>query len=154
MTTRFMEIMVGAFVALGCAGLFMLAMKVSNLSTYSSNEGYQLTAYFENIGGLKVRSPITVSGVKVGQVTDIRFDPDRLQAKVTLKVDAKHDYFTIDTIASIYTAGLLGEQYIALEPGAEDDTLKNGDEVDQTQSAVVLEEIISKFISNVASSET
>ena len=152
MTTRFIEIMVGAFVAIGCAGLFMLAMKVSNLSTLSSKEGYQLTAYFENIGGLKVRSPITVSGVKVGQVTNIVFDPNRLQAKVTLQVDLVHDYFSIDTAASIYTAGLLGEQYIALEPGAEDENLKDGDVLEFTQSALVLEEIVSKFISNVASS--
>ena len=144
--------MVGAFVAIGCAALFMLAMKVSNLSTLSSEEGYLLTAYFENIGGLKVRSPITVSGVKVGQVTNIVFDPNRLQAKVTLLVETDHNYFSTDTAASIYTAGLLGEQYIALEPGAEDETLKDGDIVEFTQSALVLEEIVSKFISNVASS--
>ena len=152
MTTRFIEIMVGAFVAIGCAALFMLAMKVSNLSTLSSEEGYLLTAYFENIGGLKVRSPITVSGVKVGQVTNIVFDPNRLQAKVTLLVETDHNYFSTDTAASIYTAGLLGEQYIALEPGAEDETLRDGDIVEFTQSALVLEEIVSKFISNVASS--
>lgn len=154
MTTRFIEIMVGAFVAVGCAALFMLSMKVSNLSTYSSNEGYQLTAYFENIGGLKVRSPITVSGVKVGQVENIVFDADRLQAKVTLKVDTEHDYFSTDTAASIYTAGLLGEQYIALEPGAEEETLKDGEVVEFTQSALVLEEIVSKFITNAASSDS
>ena len=152
MTTRFMEIMVGAFVAVGCAALFMLAMKVSNLSTLSSKDGYHLTAYFENIGGLKVRSPITVSGVKIGQVTGIVFDPQRLKAKVTLQIDLSHNYFSSDTAASIYTAGLLGEQYIALEPGAEDDTLKDGDVVEFTQSALVLEEIVSKFISKVASS--
>lgn len=152
MTTRFMEIAVGVFVAIGGAALFMLAMNVSNFGTGSSKEGYYLTAYFENIGGLKVRSAITVSGVKIGQVSDIVFDPERLQAKVTLRVDQNHDYFSSDTAASIYTAGLLGEQYIALEPGAEDDTLMDGDEVEFTQSAIVLEEIISKFISNAASS--
>ena len=152
MTTRFMEIAVGLFVVIGGAALFMLAMNVSNFGTSSSKEGYYLTAYFENIGGLKVRSAITVSGVRVGQVSGIVFDPERLQAKVTLRVDQKHDYFTSDTAASIYTAGLLGEQYIALEPGAEDDTLSDGDEIEFTQSAVVLEEIISKFISNAGSS--
>ena len=154
MTTRFIEIMVGAFVAIGCAALFMLAMKVSNLSTLSSTEGYRLIAYFENIGGLKVRSAITVSGVKVGEVTNIVFDPNRLQAKVTLQVDAKHDYFSTDTAASIYTAGLLGEQYIALEPGAEEETLKDGEVVEFTQSALVLEEIVSKFITTAASSDS
>ena len=152
MTTRFMEIAVGLFVVIGGAALFMLTMSVSNFGSISSKEGYYLTAYFENIGGLKVRSAITVSGVRVGQVSDIVFDPERLQAKVTLRVDNDHDYFTLDTAASIYTAGLLGEQYIALEPGAEDDTLSNGDEIELTQSAVVLEEIISKFISNAGSS--
>lgn len=152
MTTRFMEVMVGVFVVLGAAALFILSMKVSGLNTHSTKNGYQLTAYFENIGGLKVRSPITVSGVKIGQVANIEFDPDRLQAKVTLNVGKQHDYFSIDTAASIYTAGLLGEQYIALEPGADDETLKDGDIVEFTQSALVLEEIISKFISNAVSS--
>ncbi len=152
MTTRFMEIAVGLFVVIAGAALFILAMSVSNFGSISSKEGYYLTAYFENIGGLKVRSAITVSGVRVGQVSEIVFDPERLQAKVTLRVDNDHDYFTLDTAASIYTAGLLGEQYIALEPGAEDDTLSNGDEIEFTQSAVVLEEIISKFISNASSS--
>ncbi|MCL4140038.1 UNVERIFIED_CONTAM: hypothetical protein GTU68_002383 [Idotea baltica] len=152
MTTRFMEIAVGLFVVIAGAALFVLAMSVSNFGSISSKEGYYLTAYFENIGGLKVRSAITVSGVRVGQVSEIIFDPERLQAKVTLRVDNDHDYFTLDTAASIYTAGLLGEQYIALEPGAEDDTLSNGDEIEFTQSAVVLEEIISKFISNAGSS--
>jgi phospholipid/cholesterol/gamma-HCH transport system substrate-binding protein len=152
MTTRFMEIAVGLFVVIGGAALFVLAMSVSNFGSLSSKDGYYLTAYFENIGGLKVRSAITVSGVRVGQVSEIVFDRQRLQAKVTLRVDNDHDYFTLDTAASIYTAGLLGEQYIALEPGAEDDTLSNGDEIEFTQSAVVLEEIISKFISNASTS--
>jgi phospholipid/cholesterol/gamma-HCH transport system substrate-binding protein len=152
MTTRFMEIAVGLFVVIGGAALFVLAMSVSNFGSLSSKDGYYLTAYFENIGGLKVRSAITVSGVRVGQVSEIVFDRQRLQAKVTMRVDNDHDYFTLDTAASIYTAGLLGEQYIALEPGAEDDTLSNGDEIEFTQSAVVLEEIISKFISNASTS--
>ncbi len=152
MTTRFMEIAVGVFVVIGGAALFVLTMNVSNFGSGFSKESYYLTAYFENIGGLKVRSAITVSGVRIGQVSDIVFDTERLQAKVTLRVDMDHNYFTSDTAASIYTAGLLGEQYIALEPGAEDDTLSDGDEVEFTQSAVVLEEIISKFISNAGSS--
>ena len=152
MTTRFMEIAVGLFVVIGGAALFVLAMSVSNFGSLSSKDGYYLTAYFENIGGLKVRSAITVLGVRVGQVSEVVFDRQRLQAKVTMRVDNDHDYFTLDTAASIYTAGLLGEQYIALEPGAEDDTLSNGDEIEFTQSAVVLEEIISKFISNASTS--
>ena len=150
MTTRFMEITVGLFVAIGAAALFILAMNVSNLATSSSKAGYTVFGYFENIGGLKVRSPVTVSGVKIGQVKQITYDEKQLQARVVLLINMKDHIFSTDTAASIYTAGLLGEQYIALEPGAEDDTLKEGDQIMFTQSAVLLEEIISKFISNAA----
>ncbi len=146
MTTRFIEIMVGIFVVLGVLALFMLAMKVSNLSRIGNEEGYELSAYFENIGGLKVRSPVTVSGVRVGQVTEIVYDANRFEAQVMMKIEAEHDYFPIDTTASIYTAGLLGEQYIALEPGAEEDVLTTGDTIEFTQSALVLEEIIGKIV--------
>lgn len=142
----------GLFVVIGGLALFVLAMYVSNFDSYSSKEGYYLTAYFGNIGGLKVRSAVTVSDVRVGQVSNIIFDAKRLQAKVILRVDSDYDYFSSDASASIYTAGLLGELYIALELGAENETLMDGDGVEFTQSAVVLEEIISKFISNVGSS--
>ena len=151
MTTRFIEIMVGLFVVLGFLALFMLAMKVSNLSRLSSNEGYEVSAYFENIGGLKVRSPVTVSGVRVGQITEIVYDSDRYEAKVVMRIQAAHDYFPIDTTASIYTAGLLGEQYVALEPGAEEDVLTTGDTIEFTQSALVLEEIIGKIVVKLTS---
>ena len=151
MTTRFIETMVGLFVVLGVLALFMLAMKVSNLSGLTKNEGYEVTAYFENIGGLKVRSPVTVSGVRVGQVTEIVYDEDRYEAHVTMRIGTDHDYLPIDTTASIYTAGLLGEQYIALEPGAEDDVLKAGDTIEFTQSALVLEEIIGKIVVKLTS---
>ena len=151
MTTRFIEIMVGLFVVLGFLALFMLAMKVSNLSRLTDNEGYEVTAYFENIGGLKVRSPVTVSGVRVGQITSIVYDANRYEARVVMRIQEKHDYFPIDTTASIYTAGLLGEQYIALEPGAEDDVLTSGDTIEFTQSALVLEEIIGKIVVKLTS---
>ncbi len=151
MTTRFIEIMVGLFVVLGFLALFMLAMKVSNLSRLTSNEGYEVTAYFENIGGLKVRSPVTVSGVRVGQITEIVYDENRYEAKVVMRIQSEHDYFPIDTTASIYTAGLLGEQYVALEPGAEDDVLTTGDTIEFTQSALVLEEIIGKIVVKLTS---
>ncbi len=151
MTTRFIETMVGLFVVLGILALFMLAMKVSNLSGLSKNEGYEVSAYFENIGGLKVRSPVTVSGVRVGQVTEIVYDADRYEALVRMRIDANHDYFPIDTTASIYTAGLLGEQYIALEPGAEEDVLTTGGTIEFTQSALVLEEIIGKIVVKLTS---
>ncbi len=151
MTTRFIEIMVGLFVVLGFLALFMLAMKVSNLSRISSKEGYEVSAYFENIGGLKVRSPVTVSGVRVGQITEIVYDSNRYEAKVVMRIQAAHDYFPIDTTASIYTAGLLGEQYVALEPGAEEDVLTTGDTIEFTQSALVLEEIIGKIVVKLTS---
>ncbi len=151
MTTRFIETMVGLFVVLGVLALFMLAMKVSNLSRLTSNDGYEVSAYFENIGGLKVRSPVTVSGVRVGQVVEIVYDSDRYEAKVLMRIQASHDYFPIDTTASIYTAGLLGEQYVALEPGAEDDVLVADDHIEFTQPALVLEEIIGKIVVKLTS---
>ena len=117
----------------------------------TNKEGYEITAYFENIGGLKVRSPVTVSGVRVGQITSIVYDSDRYEARVVMRIQAAHDYFPIDTTASIYTAGLLGEQYIALEPGAEEDVLTTGDTIEFTQSALVLEEIIGKIVVKLTS---
>jgi phospholipid/cholesterol/gamma-HCH transport system substrate-binding protein len=151
MTTRFIETMVGLFVLLGFLALFMLAMKVSNLSRLTSKDGYEVSAYFENIGGLKVRSPVTVSGVRVGQVIEIVYDSDRYEAIVVMRIQAAHDYFPIDTTASIYTAGLLGEQYVALEPGAEEDVLTTGGIIELTQSALVLEEIIGKIVVKLTS---
>lgn len=151
MTTRFIETMVGLFVVLGFLALFMLAMKVSNLSRLTSKDGYEVSAYFENIGGLKVRSPVTVSGVRVGQVIEIVYDSNRYEAKVVMRLEAAHDYFPIDTTASIYTAGLLGEQYVALEPGAEEEVLITGGTIELTQSALVLEEIIGKIVVKLTS---
>ena len=151
MSTRFIETMVGLFVVLGFLAFFMLAMRVSDLSRLTNNDGYEVSAYFENVGGLKVRAPVTVSGVRVGQVTSIVYDADRYEAQVMMRIVIEHDYFPIDTTASIYTAGLLGEQYIALEPGAEEDVLKTGDTIEITQSALVLEEIIGKFVVELTS---
>lgn len=149
-TSRGIEITVGIFVAAGLAALFMLAMQVSNLAEYREEGGYPVTAYFENVGGLKVRAPVTAGGVRVGRVMAIQYDPERFQARVTISLAASHDYFPTDTQASIYTAGLLGEQYIALQPGAEEEALKAGDRIVHTQSAVVLEEIIGKVLVNLA----
>ncbi|UCC56534.1 MAG: outer membrane lipid asymmetry maintenance protein MlaD [Gammaproteobacteria bacterium] len=147
------EITVGLFVAAGMAALFVLAMKVSNLSTSSSGESYIITAAFENIGGLKVRSPVTVSGVRVGRVDAISYDFDTFEAVVQLRIDIMYDSFPEDTTASIYTAGLLGEQYIALEPGGSEDNLQPGDRIQLTQSALVLEQMIGQFLYNTATSE-
>ena len=149
MTTRTIEILVGIFVAVGVAALFTLAMRVSNLSTLDESNGYHVKAYFQNIGGLKVRSPVTVSGVRVGRVSAIRYSPEKYQAEVTLTIDASQDYFPIDTSASIYTSGLLGEQYIALDPGAEEQMVKNGDTLEHTQSAMILEQLIGRVLVNL-----
>ncbi|PCJ33271.1 MAG: outer membrane lipid asymmetry maintenance protein MlaD [Gammaproteobacteria bacterium] len=140
------EITVGMFVVAGLIAIFVLAMKVSNFAEFNDKEGYQVVAEFENIGGLKVRSPITMAGVRVGRVTNIRLDPETFNAMVTLKLSSEYDGIPIDTAASIYTAGLLGEQYIALEAGAEDESLKDGDILDLTQPAIVLEQVIGQFL--------
>jgi phospholipid/cholesterol/gamma-HCH transport system substrate-binding protein len=150
-TTRTQEIWVGIFVALGIGALFVLALRVSNYSSYSSSGQYHVNVYFDNIGGLKVRSPVTLSGVTVGRVSNIGYDPDNLQARVVLGIDEQYDFLSVDTAASIYTAGLLGEQYIALEPGAEDETLKDGDDIMHSQSAMVLEELIGQFLVKMTS---
>ncbi|HEB59137.1 MAG TPA: outer membrane lipid asymmetry maintenance protein MlaD [Gammaproteobacteria bacterium] len=118
MTTRTTEIWVGIFVAAGLASLFMLAMKVSNLSAFSGDEGFTIYAQFEDASGLKVRSPVTMGGVRIGRVTDIRFDPKELVSVVTMQIESQYDTLPVDSSASIYTAGLLGEKYIGLEAGA------------------------------------
>ncbi|MDQ7014823.1 MAG: outer membrane lipid asymmetry maintenance protein MlaD [Gammaproteobacteria bacterium] len=153
MAKRNVEIMVGLFVALALAALFMLAMKVSNLSGLQGVQGYHLTANFDNIGGLKVRAPVTASGVLVGRVSAIRYDTQQFQAEVTLLIEPQYAQFPEDSSASIFTAGLLGEQYIGLEPGAEEVVLREGDELQVTQSAMVLEELIGKFLFDKASGE-
>lgn len=151
MTTRTVEIWVGVFVAAGLAGLFMLAMKVSNLATYSGDTGYEIVARFEDISGLKVRSAVTVSGVRVGRVKQINFDDRALQAVVVMEIEPLHDSLPRDTSASIYTAGLLGEKYVGLDPGGEEESLKHGDEIQLTQDSLVLEKLIGQFIANFIS---
>lgn len=149
--SRTIEIWVGIFVAAGLAALFMLAMQVSNLSTFTGGAGYTISARFDNIGGLKVRSPVTVAGVRIGRVSDIGYDSDTYQAVVKMTIDAKYNHLPKDTSADILTAGLLGEQYIGLEPGGDETYLKNGDRIQLTQSALVLEKIIGQFLFNKAS---
>lgn len=140
------EIGVGLFVVAGLAALFMLAMQVSNLSSMSNDQGYEIIARFENVGGLKVRSPVSMGGVRVGRVSSIEFDMETFEAIVRLRVSQQYDKFPKDTSARIFTAGLLGEQYVALEPGGSEDVLMAGDEIRLTQSALVLEQIIGQFL--------
>jgi phospholipid/cholesterol/gamma-HCH transport system substrate-binding protein len=144
-----LDLWVGIFVVAGVAALAMLAMKVGNLGTYNMSETYQVHAYFNNVGGLKPKASIKSAGVLVGRVTGITLDTQRYEADVEMSLDKRYQ-FPKDTFASILTAGLLGEQYIGLVPGGDSEMLKNGDQIKMTQSAVVLEDLISKFIYNKA----
>jgi len=140
------ELTVGIFVGIGIAAFFMLAMQVSNLSNLTNEGTYQIAARFENIGGLKPRSAVKVSGVRVGQVVSIDYDSSSFEAVVTMNIDEKYNEFPKDTIASIYTSGLLGDQFVGLEPGGDIVLLKDKDEINLTQSAMVLEQIIGQFL--------
>jgi phospholipid/cholesterol/gamma-HCH transport system substrate-binding protein len=150
MNTRLVEVTVGAFMAAGLVALFFLAMQVSNLASITGGDGYKVTARFDNIGGLKVRSPVSMAGVRIGRVVDINYDQKSFEALVTLQIDSAYDQIPDDTIAKIYTSGLLGEQYIGLDPGGSLESLKQGSELMMTQSALVLEEIIGQFLFNKA----
>jgi phospholipid/cholesterol/gamma-HCH transport system substrate-binding protein len=141
------DLWVGAFVVAGIGALVVLALKVGNLSTYNVSESYQLQAHFTNVGGLKPTASVRSAGVLVGRVTGIVLDTERYEAKVTMSIDKRYQ-FPKDTFANILTSGLLGEQYIGLIPGGEDKMLANGDEFKKTQSAVVLEDLIGKFLYN------
>ena len=173
MTTRTTEIWVGIFVAGGLAALFMLAMKVSNLSAYTDESGYDIQAHFEDASGLKVRSPVTMAGVTLGRVTKIEFDKNSYQAVVTMRIESRYDTLPDGTSANIYTAGLLGEKYIGLLPGpatdpCEDEKLRaelegrkpnlegleckpqhlaQGSKIKLTQGSLVLEKLIAQFVS-------
>lgn len=147
-----LDLWVGFFVAVGLASLVFLALKVGNLSSSSMNDTYRLEAKFDNIGGLKVRAPIKSAGVVVGRVAEIHFDPENYVAVVRLQVDGRYK-FPRDTFATILTSGLLGEQYIGFEVGGEQDMLKNGDVIKKTQSAVVLEKLISQFMFSKAAGD-
>ncbi len=143
-----MEITVGLFVILGFAALFYLAMQVSNLNAFgvSNMDGYSVTAQFENVGSLKVGAPVTVAGVRVGRVTAIGMDRKTHEAAVKLTISSEYNDIPLDTGASILTSGLLGEQYVGLEPGGDEKVLKEGDKIKLTQSALVLEKIISQVL--------
>ncbi|MEJ2692842.1 MAG: outer membrane lipid asymmetry maintenance protein MlaD [Candidatus Thiodiazotropha sp.] len=146
MNTRLVEIAVGAFMAAGLVALFFLAMQVSNLASISNGKGYEVTARFDNIGGLKVRSQVSMAGVRIGRVVDIEYDQKSYEALVTMRIDSAYNQIPEDTIAKIYTSGLLGEQYIGLDPGGSLENLQQGSEIMMTQSALVLEEIIGQFL--------
>lgn len=145
MNRTVLDLWVGIFVVAGIAALLFLALKVGSLNTVNSSDSYAIVARFENIGGLKPRAPVKSAGVVVGRVTDIRFDNQTYEAAVVLRVDKRYA-FPKDTSAAIMTSGLLGEQYIGLEAGGDSQTLKDRDEIRNTQSAVVLENLIGQFL--------
>lgn len=144
------DTLVGLFVATGIAALFYMALQVSNLGTYTSNDSYTVVAHFENSGGLKVKSPVSVAGVRIGRVSSIRLDKDSHESIVEMRIESQYDNLPEDSGASIYTAGLLGEQYINIDPGASDVFLHDKSQIDITSSAIVLEEMIGKFMMNKA----
>ncbi len=145
-----LDLWVGAFVVAGIAAIVVLALKVGNLSTYNVSETYKVSAHFTNVGGLKPTASVRSAGVLVGRVTSITLDATRYEALVTMTIDKRYQ-FPIDTFANILTSGLLGEQYIGLLPGGEEEMLAAGGEFKKTQSAIVIEELIGKFMFNKAS---
>ena len=143
------DLWVGIFVVAGIGALLFLALKVGNLATFSSSQSYQVQAKFANIGGLKVRAPVKSAGGVVGRIADIRFDNDSYEALVSMNID-QHYAFPRDTTAKILTSGILGEQYVGLEAGGDSKMLEAGSTLRLTQSAVVLENLISQFLFNKA----
>jgi phospholipid/cholesterol/gamma-HCH transport system substrate-binding protein len=139
------DLWVGIFVAIGLGAIVFLALKVGNLLTLDRAPGYRLEARFDNIGGLKLRAPVKAAGVVVGRVESVRLDGKTYEAVSTLRIDRQYE-FTKDTIASINTSGLLGEVYIGLDAGGDSTMLKDGDRIAKTQSAVVVEKLISQFL--------
>jgi phospholipid/cholesterol/gamma-HCH transport system substrate-binding protein len=149
MGKKSIETLVGLFVLLGMAGLVFLSLKAANLASFSAGDTYTLQARFDNIGGLKARAPVRSAGVTVGRVASITLDAQTYQGVVKMEID-RQVQFPRDTSAKILTAGLLGDQYVGLEPGADEKLLAAGDVIKQTQSAVVLENMIGQFINSRA----
>lgn len=153
MNTRNIEILVGGFVVLAVIAMVMLSLKVSNLASYGDDDNaYEIQAQFDNIGGLKERSPVSAGGVRVGKVSAINYNNEEFTAVVTMQIEGGYQ-FPVDTSASILTAGLLGEQYVGLEPGGDEESLVQGGEIDITQSALVLEQVIGQFLYSKAQEE-
>ena len=136
----------GLFIVLGLAALGYLSTQTTSLANYRQGDSYAVKARFTNVGQLKLRAPVKVAGVRVGSVGDIKLEADKLDALVTLSIDKRFDKIPDDSAASIFTSGLLGDQYVALNPGGSPDMLKNGDEVVLTQSSMQLEELIGKYL--------
>lgn len=146
-----LELWVGLFVAAGILALVMLAFKVGNLTSADVLDGYKITARFDNVGGLKVKAAVTMAGVRIGRVSAISFDDNKYQALVAMDIDGRYKNIPKDSSASILTSGLLGDQYIGIEPGGDQAYLMDGDTILRTQSALVLEKLIGQVLFNKAS---
>lgn len=145
-TSRTRELGTGLFIFLGFAALLFLATQTTDLDEYVDDAGYRVTARFEDVAGLKARAPVTMAGVNIGRVERIEFDPDQLNALVTLRIATRYDQIPDDSDASIFTAGLLGSKYVGLGAGGSDTFLKENSEIQITQSAIVLEQLVGKFL--------
>lgn len=154
MRNRTLEIIVGLFMVVGFLGLLFLAFKVSGLTLGAAGPTYQITADFDDIGSLRLRAPVQVSGVTVGRVLAINLDPNTFRARVTLQIDNKYNDLPVDTSASIFTQGILGSNYIALSPGFETDSLKDGGHIDTTHSALILENLIGQLLFSLKSDKS
>ncbi|MCZ4065416.1 outer membrane lipid asymmetry maintenance protein MlaD [Oxalobacter aliiformigenes] len=152
MQRKSLDIWVGLFVLLGAVALMFLALKAGNMSSFSFEKTYTVSSRFDNIGGLKPRAPVKSAGVVVGRVGDISFDDQDYRALVTLQLQERYK-FPKDSSAKILTSGLLGEQYVGLEPGGDEANLAAGDQIKMTQSAIVLENLISQFLYSKAAEE-
>jgi phospholipid/cholesterol/gamma-HCH transport system substrate-binding protein len=148
MGQRQTEIIIGFFILIGFAAIAILAVQVSNISESAERETYSVTAHFDNIGGLRVKSPVKMGGVLIGRISDIHLDKKTLSPVVTMAIFSEYDELPTETSASILTAGLLGEQFMSLSPGGDDLFLMDGDRIYDTQSALVIEELIGKFLFN------
>jgi phospholipid/cholesterol/gamma-HCH transport system substrate-binding protein len=144
--TRSVELGTGLFVLLGLVAAFFLITQTTGSDALSGGDSFTVSARFQNVGSLKPRAPVAMSGVTIGRVSDVVFDPVALEAVVTFEIDARYDQIPDDSDASILTAGLLGSQYIGLQPGGSEFFLEEGSEIQFTQSAVVLENLISKYL--------
>ena len=152
MTRKAIETTVGLFLLIGVAAMIWLALKVGNWSPATTHD-YEVTAHFDNIGGLTVKAPVTLAGVTIGRVASIGIDADDYSARITLQIDQAHDNLPTDTSAAILTSGLLGAQYVGLDPGAEETYLEDGGRIEITQSAVVLEHLIGQILIRTAEEE-
>lgn len=151
MRIRTVEISVGLFMLLGLLALLVLALNVSGLNLTPKTAGYKLYASFENIGGLTPRAKVSMSGVQIGEVRNIRLDPQMLMAEVEMEIFSDVDFISTDSSAMILTSGLLGQQYVGIIPGGDMDVLGEGDFIFNTQSALVLEDLVGKFLMNQVS---